>query len=85
MSSWRVTRDDEWWRTRCRCLPSSGTTLRLTALLGAGHGAPLAKIESIAMLPLKDLSGDAEQEYAVDGMTDALIAELGKISINFPL
>jgi len=36
-------------------------------------------IESIAVLPLDDLSGDPEREYFVDGMTDALIAELHKI------
>ncbi|MEN8192138.1 MAG: protein kinase [Bacteroidota bacterium] len=37
-------------------------------------------IESIAVLPLENLSGDAKQEYFVDGMTDALISELANIS-----
>ncbi|MBI3005652.1 MAG: protein kinase [Ignavibacteriales bacterium] len=37
-------------------------------------------IQSIAVLPFENLSGDATQEYFVDGMTDALIADLGKIS-----
>jgi TolB-like protein len=36
-------------------------------------------IDSIAVLPLENLSGDPEQEYFVDGMTDALITELSKI------
>ncbi len=36
-------------------------------------------IESIAVLPLRNLSGDPEQEYFADGMTDALIADLAKI------
>ncbi len=36
-------------------------------------------IDSIAVLPLENLSGDPEQEYFADGMTDALIADLGKI------
>jgi serine/threonine-protein kinase len=36
-------------------------------------------IDSIAVLPLEDLSGDPAQEYFADGMTDALIAELTKI------
>jgi TolB-like protein/Flp pilus assembly protein TadD len=31
------------------------------------------------VLPLENLSGDPEQEYFSDGMTEALIAELGKI------
>jgi len=44
-------------------------------------GRPLAgEITSIAVLPLKNLSGDAAQDYFADGMTEALITELGKIS-----
>ncbi len=40
---------------------------------------PTAKIQSIAVLPLENLSGDPEQEYFADAMTDALISNLGKI------
>ncbi len=36
-------------------------------------------IESLAVLPLGNLSNDPEQTYFVDGMTDALISQLGKI------
>ena len=36
-------------------------------------------IRSLAVLPLENLSGDPEQEYFSDGMTEALIVELGKI------
>jgi serine/threonine-protein kinase len=36
-------------------------------------------IDSIAVLPLENLSGDPEQEYFSDGMTDALISNLAKI------
>ena len=39
----------------------------------------LGQIESLAVLPLDNLSGDPEQEYFADGMTEALIADLGKI------
>jgi serine/threonine-protein kinase len=35
--------------------------------------------DSIAVLPLENLSGDPSQEYFSDGMTDALITELQKI------
>ena len=38
-----------------------------------------AKVPSIAVLPLENLSGDPAQEYFVDGMTEALITDLGKI------
>jgi TolB-like protein/DNA-binding winged helix-turn-helix (wHTH) protein/Tfp pilus assembly protein PilF len=37
-------------------------------------------IHSLAVLPLENLSGDASQEYFVDGMTDALITDLAQIS-----
>jgi len=36
-------------------------------------------IDSIAVLPLDNLMNDPEQDYFVDGMTEALIAELSKI------
>jgi adenylate cyclase len=32
------------------------------------------------VLPLENLSGDKEREYFADGMTDALITELSRIS-----
>ncbi len=42
--------------------------------------APLQKIESLAVLPLKNLSGDAKQEYFADGMTEELISKLARIA-----
>ena len=41
---------------------------------------PSAPIQSIAVLPLANLSHDPEQEYFADGMTEALITELSQIS-----
>ncbi|MDE3137445.1 MAG: tetratricopeptide repeat protein [Acidobacteriota bacterium] len=38
-----------------------------------------ARIQSIAVLPLENLSGDPGQEYFADGMTDALITHLARI------
>jgi TolB-like protein/Tfp pilus assembly protein PilF len=40
---------------------------------------PPARIESLAVLPLENLSGDPEQDYFTDGITEALITDLGKI------
>jgi DNA-binding winged helix-turn-helix (wHTH) protein len=37
------------------------------------------RVESLAVLPLENLSRDPDQEYFSDGMTDALIADLSKI------
>lgn len=39
----------------------------------------LAVIKSIAVLPLENLSREPQQGYFVDGMTEALISDLGKI------
>jgi serine/threonine protein kinase/Tfp pilus assembly protein PilF len=54
-------------------LSISGFWERLTS----GPSTPL--IDSIAVLPLENLSEDPEQEYFADGMTEALIADLAKI------
>jgi len=43
--------------------------------------AGLERIESLAVLPLVNVSGDDGQEYFVDGMTDELITELAKIGL----
>jgi TolB-like protein/DNA-binding winged helix-turn-helix (wHTH) protein/Tfp pilus assembly protein PilF len=65
-----------------------GLVLVLGALLALGlvalsvwlhakaGGAP---IRSIAVLPLKNFSGDPSEEFFVDGMTDQLITDLAKI------
>jgi TolB-like protein/Tfp pilus assembly protein PilF len=42
-------------------------------------GAAGSTIQSLAVLPLENLSHDREQEYFSDGMTEELIADLGKI------
>jgi len=46
-------------------------------LLGKAAGP---RIQSIAVLPLENLTGDSAQEYFADGMTDALITDLARIS-----
>jgi serine/threonine-protein kinase len=43
-----------------------------------GHG--VTPIRSLAVLPLANLSGDPQQEYFADGMTEELITNLSKIS-----
>jgi len=46
-------------------------------------GTSSALIESLAVLPLENLSGDQEQQYFADGMTDELITEL-RFSMRIP-
>ncbi|MDP9038345.1 MAG: winged helix-turn-helix domain-containing protein [Acidobacteriota bacterium] len=41
---------------------------------------PARQVSSIAVLPMENLSGDANQDYFADGMTDQLIASLARIS-----
>lgn len=64
-----------------------GCSMALLAALGAwialGNRVPersaAPEIASIAVLPLENLSGDPQQEYFADGITEALITELGRI------
>ena len=39
----------------------------------------IPKIQSLVVLPFENLSGDPSQDYFADGMTDALISDLGQI------
>lgn len=65
----------------------SATSLLATLLFFLGiyywraansHGTP--RIESLAVLPFANLSGDSQQEYLADGITDFLITDLGQMS-----
>jgi len=60
----------------------------LLAILAAGYfvvvrprtrGATRPKIQSLAVLPLKNLSGDPSQDYLAEGITEALIGRLAGI------
>ena len=58
-----------------------GGTAAYVYLLRAGQRAAEVSpaIHSLAVLPLENLSGDKEQEYFADGMTDALTTDLAQI------
>jgi len=62
-----------------------GICLLAVAWLVFGHRAPVATvtvepgIRSLAVLPLRNLSGDPAQEYLADGITEALIGRLSNI------
>ncbi len=69
------------WAAAGLVLLGVGLALNVGGVRGRLLGRPMAgEITSIAVLPLKNLSGDPQQDYFVDGMTEALITELGKIS-----
>jgi len=63
--------------------------IALLAVLGAGVGAwqllarpsiPASTKPSIAVLPFVNMSGESEQEYLSDGMTEDLITELSRLN-----
>ncbi len=49
------------------------------SLPGSENVSVSATMQSIAVLPLENLSDDRRQEYFADGLTDALISDLGQI------
>jgi TolB-like protein len=67
-----------WW------LLSAGAAVALVAIalavtMGVSRQRGAKLIESLAVLPLENLSHDPEQDYFADGMTDELITDLAKI------
>ena len=57
----------------------AGLRDRVLRTAGAAREPP-RQIQSIAVLPLENLSHDREQEYFAQGLTDALITDLGMIA-----
>lgn len=47
--------------------------------IGTRESRARDRIRSLAVLPLENLSGDSEQEYFAEGLTEALITALAKI------
>jgi len=70
-------------RKRKRAILNAGAAVVIVTLvvvafiLFTGSAEP---IESIAVLPLENLTGDVEKDYFVDGVTDELIGQLSQIS-----
>lgn len=72
-------------------LTKSRTLLAAAIILAAGFAAVLTRtgahstsaahrLNSIAVLPLENLSGDPSEEFFADGMTDQLITNLAQVS-----
>ena len=74
---------------RREVIATAGSLVLLLAILaGLGWGklrewirpATSPRVQSLAILPLQNLSGDPAQDYFADGMTDELITQLSQIS-----
>jgi TolB-like protein/Tfp pilus assembly protein PilF len=64
-----------WFLAACSILLAAGA-----GWVGLSGRPANGEINSIAVLPLENLTGDPQQDYFVDGMTEALITELGRIN-----
>jgi TolB-like protein/DNA-binding winged helix-turn-helix (wHTH) protein len=71
----------KWWQRRQVWIAVSGLLFLLGGLGAYRRFSALrnAPIHSLAVLPLENLSGDPNQEYFADGMTDELITNLAQI------
>src|SRR5215471_5396539 len=70
------------WRVRASfaVLILLGASIIAFRYLDLGRWLPRPPVHAIAVLPLKNLSGNPADEYFADGMTDELITNLAKIS-----
>ena len=55
-------------------------TIAFVTMRRGGANLEHPKIQSLAVIPLQNLSGDPAQEYFADGMTETLISRLAQIS-----
>ena len=58
-------------------LLAGGVALRRSASNTAAPNAPKAK--SVAVLPVKNLTGDADNDFLADGLTESLMTELSRV------
>ena len=69
-----------WWRVLLSALLALSFLVVLVFFVTYRRGRSAENnIHSLAVLPLENLSGDPNQEYFVDGMTDELTTHLAKI------
>jgi len=91
LERWRsVSRSDSarpdraWRKRRVWPLLVGAGVVTLVVVVMAGYwytrsGGQTSPITTLAVLPLANLSADANQQYLADGMTEALITDLSKI------
>lgn len=68
-----------WWVVAALVVAVGLALVGYIAWRERARAAERPKIRSLAVLPMKNLSGDASQEYLADGITEALIGRLAGI------
>jgi pentatricopeptide repeat protein len=68
-----------WWVIAAVVVCAGLAVAGYVARRGRVHGVAGPQIRSLAVLPLKNLSGDPSQEYLADGVTEAVIGKLAGI------
>jgi len=83
-----VPRSGQWFAKARESVWGGVVVAVLLCVLGVGvwrsgifSTQPVPQIESLAVLPFANLSGDPQQEYLADGITDFLITDLGQMHI----
>jgi adenylate cyclase len=73
LGSWNGNTDDAGWKK----LASSVSALAGSALTPAPHRSATRQV-SVCILPFANMSGDPEQEFFADGLTEDIITELSR-------
>lgn len=82
--SGRATQNDSGSGIKVKTVLALALSVLLIAVVGYGFwyysGTGTGQIESIAVMPFTDKSGNAENEYLSDGLTESLISNLSQLS-----
>jgi TolB-like protein/tetratricopeptide (TPR) repeat protein len=73
IGGWRYSR-------RVALLGVAASVVAVAVWLGSNLTGPAVRVDSLAVLPLENLTGDVARQYLADGIHDALIAELGGVA-----